>query len=286
LGARTKEASLVLCLVLIASATAVASEHLVPPVFGVKIVSVLAHGAGNGTSPGSKSMFGTLLIEATSNMRFTGAVFPVPYLSGIGVLVVPAGPAPLFPATHTTNSTGGLEMQLAPANYSVSFFDLPMNASVQASVYQGETTLIQLVVTGDTYQAMYLSAPANQSDVVPAWATGTMEVASSVPVSGVTATFLDLYYNSSTNTPTVKTQLALQTPLQVPLLITGWDVRPGPVPPGQALILGGDEWIAFQPETSVPLAGLTSAGVSVYSVYANVTTTTPAVPIGGITSGS
>ncbi len=278
---------MVLCLILIASATAVASEHLVPPVFGVKIVSVLAHGAGNGTSPGSKSKFGTLLIEATSDMRFTGGVFPVPYLVGLKVLVEPTGPAPLFPEIQTTNSTGGLELQVAPANYSISFFGLPMNDSVPASVYQGETTVIQLVVKGETYQTLYLSVPANQTDVAPAWTTGTMEVGSTIAMSGVSATFLDLYYNSNTTIPNVKNELELKTPVQVPLLITGSDVRSPPTSyGGPGTTLPSDEWIAFQPETSVSLAGLTTADVSVYSVSANVTTTTPIIQIGGISNGS
>jgi hypothetical protein len=286
LGARTKEASLVLCLVLIASATAVASEHLVPPVFGVKIEPIVAHGAGNGTSPGSKSKFGTLLIEATSNMRFTGGVFPVPFLSGIKVLVLAAGPDPLLPTAHETNSTGGLELQLPPANYSVSFFGLPMNASVPALVYQGETTVIQLVVTGDTYQTLYLSMPANQTDAVPAWTTGAMEVGSPIAMSGVSATFLDLYYNTTAGTPTVKTQLELKTPVQVPLLVTGSDVR---LSVGTGATFGGppaDEWITFQPETSLSLAGLISAGVSVYSVSVNVTTAASIIPVGGIGNAS
>lgn len=283
LGPRAKEASLVLCIVLLACTIAVASEHLVPPAFGVKIEPVVAHGSGSGSSLGSKSNVGTLLVEATTDSGFSIPVntFPAPYLSGIGVTVVPTGPAPLFPTSYVTNSTGGLELSLPPSNYSVSFFasvGLPMNSSVVASVYPGETTFLQFVVSASTYEPVYVGMPANQTNVVPAWASGTLEFAAPVPQGGISSAFLDLYYYNSNSTVFIPGgALSFETPVQVPLLVTSWSVNPQASDPA--------EWMGFQPEVQIPLDGLMSVSVSMYYVQINVTTTAQPIPIGGISFG-
>lgn len=288
MGPRAKEASLVVCIVLLASTVALASEHIVPPVFGVKIQPVVAHGSGSGPSPGPKSKVGTLLIEATASSGFVNPlyIFATPYMSDVGVTVVPMGPAPLYPKTYETNSTGGLELSLPPSNYSISFFasaGVPINASVLASVYQGETTLLQLSVGAITYQPVYVGMPANQTNVVPAWASGTLELSSSgspgspafIAPEPVSAAFLDLYYNATmvTLSSNQTVEFSFKTPVQVPLLITGWSLRGPPS--------GSEQWIDFQPEIPVSLDGITSMGVSMYYVTTNVTTT-QTVSYGGI----
>lgn len=290
MGPRAKEVSLVLCIVLLACTIALASERLVPPVFGVKIQPITAGGPGTGLSPGSSSKVGTLLIEASvsGGLLSSGIIFPTPYMSDAGVTVVPTGPAPLFAKTYTTNSTGGLELSLPPSNYSVSFFasaDSPINASVLAPVYQGETTVLQLAVTDITYQPVYVSIPTNQTDVAPAYAPGTMELSSQVqssPTGAISEAFLDLYYNTGSValTSNQTSGFSLKSPVQIPVLVDGWSPRQQ----GS----GAEQWINFQPETPVSLAGLASMAVSMYYVLSNVTTVVSMSPsyYGGASSGS
>jgi hypothetical protein len=279
LGPRAREASLVLFIVLLACTIALASERLVPPVFGVRIEPVVTHGSGTGISPGSKSMVGTLLIQATEDSNFSIPVdtFPTPYLSGIGVTVVPTGPAPLLAKTYVTNSTGGVELTLPPSNYSVSFFaslGLPMNSSVLAPVYQGETTFLKFDVSASTYQPVYVSLPTNQTDVTPAWASGALEFATPIPQTDIGSAFLDLYYNSNSTTSNTFGGFTFKIPVQVPLLVTNWSLDSGTSASG--------EWMDFQPEVQVPLAGLSSVSLSMYHVQVNVTTTVQPIPVGGI----
>jgi hypothetical protein len=260
MGPRTKEIALVLCLLVLAGAMAVASEHLVPPVFGVSVEEVVTSGIGTGPSSGFNSNPGMLIVMVTSSSASSGQV-TTPHPVNASISVVPADVAPLFPYTYHTNSTGGLYLLLAPANYSVSVLDLPMNVSVPLQVHQGATTELRLTVTSNEYQGVFLSVPTSQTDVVPAWAHGTMELNSYAALLGSNAAFLDLYYNPGTGSVSGQTG---QRELQAPLLVTDSDFRSNTTVPGQ--------WVTFQPEVPIALSGLGSFQLSVYGAYANVTT--------------
>lgn len=249
LGTTMKGAALVLCLILVAGGIAIVSQTLVPPVFGVRVESLIMPNTGTGPVPGHNSTSGTLVVAVTSSLNLSGGLFAQPYVSGVGVAVVPTAVAPLYPVTYVTNSTGELQLSLAPSNYSVTFFDLPMNVSVPVQVHDKTTTRLQLAITDDSYRASFLSLPSNQTNVVPAWSHGTLEVASPVALLGATAAFLDLSYGSAVK--------------QVPVLIGASYAPPSSSTP--------EQWISFQPETSVAVEGLTTVGLSVYGVFANVT---------------
>jgi hypothetical protein len=108
---------------------------------------------------------------------------------------------------------------------------------------------------------MFLNLPANQSNVVPAWAHGTMEVGSSVALLGSTAAFLDLHYAAGSGASSGQT---VGRELQAPIFVTASNLRSS----GSA----SDEWISFQPETQLELSGLASVELSVFGAYVNVTT--------------
>ncbi len=255
MGTPTKGIALVLCLIVLAGGIALVSQSLVPPVFGIRVESPTVPNSGTGPTQGHNSTSGTLSIVVTSSVDLAGGLYAMLRAVGVGVSVVPTGAAPLYPVAYKTNSTGGLQLSLPPSNYSVTFFDLPMNVSVPVQVHQRMTTQLRLAVTGDSYQTLFLSLPANQSDVVPAWARGTLEVGSPVALLGASAAFLDLSYGSNGSSSTAARQ--------VPVLVAASDMRSsGP---------GTEQWVSFQPESAVSLEGLDLVGFSVYGAYANVT---------------
>jgi hypothetical protein len=258
LGSRTKGIALVLCLIVLAGGIALVSQTLVPPVFGIRIESLVVPNSGTGPSPGHNSTFGTLAVVVTSSMNLAGGLFTTPYVSGVGVSVVPTRVAPLYPVVYATNSTGQLQVSLTPSNYSVTFFSLPMNVTVPVQVHERMTTMLQLAITGDDYKASFLSLPANQSDFVAAWSHGTLEVGSSVALLGASAAFLDLSYVPNAGSNGSSTQAR-----QVPVLVAASDVRPSSST--------AEQWVSFQPESGLSLEGLSQVGLSVYGAYANVT---------------
>jgi hypothetical protein len=260
MGARTNEVALILCLFVLAGAIAVSSERLVPPVFGVKVEPIVVQGNGTGPSNGSGSKPGTLVIRVTSTLSF-GREFTNPYVSNATILVVPAAEiGTLFPVSFRTNSSGEWQDNLIPLNYSVSILDLPMNVSVPLQVHEGETTQLDLAITGNTYNGVFLNLPANQSNVVPAWAHGTMEVGSSVALLGSTAAFLDLHYTTDSGASSGQT---VGRELETPIVVTASNLRSS----GSV----SDEWISFQPQTQLELSGLASVELSVFGAYTNVT---------------
>lgn len=257
MGARTKEIALVLCLLVLAGGMAIASEPLVPPVFGVRVEQVVTTGVGTGPGSGFNAMPGTLVVVVTSSYAFNN-LYTARTVNAT-VSVVPTGISPLYPVTYRTNSSGGLVLTLKPTNYSVSIFDLPMNISVPVKVLPGATTDLHLTVTGNVYQGALLEVPANGSDVVPAWAHGTIELTSYVALLGSDAAFLDLSYSAGSSLHQTGEQGLL-----TPLLVTGSQLRSA----GNTSV----QWITFQPETPVVLSGLASVQLAVYGDYATVTT--------------
>ncbi|MDA4136699.1 MAG: hypothetical protein OK449_06860 [Thaumarchaeota archaeon] len=263
---------MVLCLLVLAGAMAVASEHLVPPVFGVRVEEVVTSGIGTGPSSGFTSTPGMLIVMLSFSSASSGQ-FTTPHAVNASISVVPTDVAPLFPQTYHPSSDGGLYLSLAPDNYSVSILDLPMNVSVPLQVHQGATTELRLTVTSNDYRGVFLSVPAGQTDVVPAWAHGTMELNSYVALLGSNAAFLDLYYNPGSGSVSGETG---QRELQAPLLVTDSEFRSNATVP--------DQWVSFQPEVPISLSGLGSFQLSVYGAYANVTTYA-GVSSGGISLG-
>jgi hypothetical protein len=257
--ARTKEIALVLCLLVIAGATAIASEPLVPPVFNVKTLYVVTSAAVSGPSPGFNSQPGTLLLSVSANSAF-GYRFTSTYVANAIVSVVRAGLEPLYPKAYTTNATGKLALSLTPSNYQLSVLNLPMNVSVPLEVLAGGTTVVNVTVTSNTYQATFLDFPSSQSDIVPAWTHSTIELGSYVALLGSSSAFLDLYYSPGSNSTSSQTGQELQTPL----LVTASDLRSNAT--------SANQWIAFQPERSIPLSGLSSVQLSVYGAYTSVAT--------------
>jgi len=144
-----------------------------------------------------------------------------------------------------------------------------MNVSIPLQVLPGATTDLHLTVTGNIYQGALVEVPANDSDVVPAWAHGTMELKSYAALLGSDATFLDLFYGAGPGSVSNQ-KVALEH--QAPLLITGSELRPA----GNT----SDQWITFQPEVPIELSGLSTVLLAVYGDYATVTT------YGGSTSGN
>lgn len=272
MDARRKEAALVLCLLLLAGSIALESEHLVPPVFGIKVVPVVVPTKTPGPSIGLNSKPGMLIIDVSSSLA-SGNVYSTPDVANASVSVVPQDKGPLFPTIYHTNSAGQLEQELTPDNYSVTVYDLPMNVSVPVEVHQMSTTVLRITITSNRYLETFLDIPTNESDVVQAWSHATIEVDSSVALLGSNTAFLDLFYSSA---PVPASGQSGQRELQVPVLVTGSDVRSvGPME---------DEWIAFQPEVPILLSGLTSVELSVFGAYANVTNYAGGVS-GGISGG-
>jgi hypothetical protein len=262
MGARTKEIALVLSLLVLACAIAVVSEPLVPPVFGARTNQVAVTSAGPGSSPGLDAQPGTLLVVVGTSSAFaSGNSFMTPYAADAKVLVLPTSVAPLFPTARATNSSGELQLLLPAAEYSVSVFDLPVNVSVQVQIHENMTTEVRLTITGNTYQTAFLNVAADQSDVVPAWTHGTLELSSAVPLLGTSEAFLDLNYGPASGTAS---DLTGQKAMQVPLLVTDSGLRSDEKT--------SDQWIAFQPEIPLSLSGITSVQLSVYGAYTSITT--------------
>jgi len=259
-GAWRKEAALLLCLLFLAGGITIASQRVVPPLLGLRVPSVVRVGGTGSAVVGPNSTLGTLLIEAQS---VAGVQSTSPSnLTSVPVSVVLVGRDSFPPKTYETNTTGGMELTLPAENYSVSFFNLPMNVSVPISVHEDRVTYLSLMVRSGVYQGLYLSLPTNSTDVAPAWSHGTIEVGSPITFGGSTQAFLDLSYSGAE----ASTTTALASQLS-PLLITGSELDPHSS--------SSHQWIDFESETEISLQGVSSVGLEVLSAYTNVTTSAP-----------
>ena len=271
MGSRKKELALVVCLLLLATGITIESQSLVPPLFGLKVpAGLVSRVSGTATTHSVGAGSGELLVRVFSNIGYnlessgsnTTVSADVPpsrlNLTGIHFSVVADGHGPFSPNIYATNSSGELELTLEVSNYSILFYDLPMNTSVPVYIHQNERTDLNLTISGTTYRMLYLNVPTDQDKLVPQWSRGTIEVGSPVPLFGSTAAFLDVHYLPA---------LAVPTQVESPLLITGSEVRTSGAP---SAATPPHEWIGFRTMTSISLAGVSSIGLSVFRASAAI----------------
>lgn len=251
MGTRTREVALVLCFLVLAGGLAAVSEGLVPPVFGVSVIGL----SGNG--PTSTQSGGSLLVRVVNtSLTLTPAVFGTTIfaVANASFTVLPSKIAPPTHGVFKTNSSGELQMKEAPGSYLLSFTNLPVNVSEMIKVSPNETTSVQVSLESGTYAGVSLDFPSNRSGTVPAWAPVTAVIGSRVALVGSEQAYLDLYY---------RTALPVLHTVRTPVLVTNSTLRNA----GATT----DQWIAFQPEDSIPLNGLVSLEFSVYSAETSVT---------------
>jgi hypothetical protein len=251
MGTRTREVALVLCFLVLAAGLAAVSEGLVPPVFGVSVIGLSANG------PTSTQSGGSLFVRViNSSITLSPAVYGMTTfaVANASFTVLPSRIAPPAHGVFKTNSSGELEMKEAPGSYLVSFTSLPVNVSEVIKVSPNETTSVQVSLTSGTYAGVSLDLPSNRSGTVPAWSRVTAAIGSRVVLVGSEQAYLDLYY---------KTDLPALHAVRTPVLVTNSTLR--------TTGATSDEWIAFQPEDSIPLSGLVSMEFSVYGVQTSVT---------------
>ena len=154
-------------------------------------------------------------------------------------------------------------MKLAAGSYAVTFTNLPIRISELVKISAGATTAVQVSLSSGTYPGWFLDLQANQTGMVPAWTHAALAVAPNVVLLGTDQSYLDLYYYSG--------QYA-QTEVATPLTVTNSTLR--------SIGTSSDLWIAFQPESSIQLRGLSSVEFSIYGASTAVTT------IGGFVLGN
>lgn len=260
MGSRSKEFGLVLLLFLLAGGVTAATQSLVTPLLGLKVpASIVSHEVSTGTSQTIEPGAGELVVRVVSNYSFQGSPATPLNATGIRISVLAQGNGPSSPNVYTTNSSGEVELNLRATNYSVLFYDLPMNTSVPAAVEQDSITDLVLVVSGQTYRSVYLNLPSDDGGMVTPWSKGTMEVYSPPSLSGPTATaFLEIQYQSTTQ---------FAHPSDLPLLITA--ARPANSTGAAAGF--SLHWVGFQTLTPFSLSRVSSVGLSLYSTSASVT---------------